>query len=85
MEDGMSRACSMHGDKHAYSILVGNPEGMKHWEDLDVDGSRWENNNGWILEKQDMVVKAGFMWLRIQTNSGRLLTIFRLHKILGIS
>jgi hypothetical protein len=37
--------------QYAYSILVGKPEGMKHWEDLDVDRSRWENNNGWILEK----------------------------------
>lgn len=39
------------GMQYAYSILVGKPEGMKHWEDLDVDRSRWENNNGWILEK----------------------------------
>jgi hypothetical protein len=48
MEDGMSRACSMHGEKHAYSILVGKPEGMKHWEDLDVDGKITVE---WVLQK----------------------------------
>jgi hypothetical protein len=44
----MSRACSIHGKKREYSILVGKPEGMKHWEDLDVNGKMIME---WILEK----------------------------------
>jgi hypothetical protein len=34
--------------QYAYSIFVGKPEGMKHWEDLDIDGKIIME---WILEE----------------------------------
>jgi hypothetical protein len=32
--------------RNAYRILVGKPEGINHWEDLDVDG--------WTILKRDL-------------------------------
>jgi hypothetical protein len=48
MEDGMSRACSVHGEKCADSILIGKPEEMEHWKNLNVDGKIIME---WTLEK----------------------------------
>jgi hypothetical protein len=46
----MGRTCSKNGEKRiAYTILVGKPEGTKHyWEDQDVGG--WIILQ-WILER----------------------------------
>jgi hypothetical protein len=58
--------------RNAYKILVGKPEGKRHWEDLDV--------GGWtilklILERQDAMVWIGLIWLRIGTSGGLLWTL----------
>jgi hypothetical protein len=41
MEDETGRACSMHGEKNAYKILVEKPEGKKP---LGRSRHRCENN-----------------------------------------
>jgi hypothetical protein len=60
----MDRACSS-----AYRILLGKPEERDHWEDHEVGG--WTIVK-WSLERYDVKVWIGLMWLRIRT-SGRLL------------
>jgi hypothetical protein len=64
-EDRTDRACSLAGEKtNGYRFLVGNPEGKRTLEDLDIGGRI-------ILQrmsvKQDGVVRTGFIWLRIGT------------------
>jgi len=35
--DEIGRACSMYGEmRNTYKILVGKPEGMVHWGDINV-------------------------------------------------
>jgi hypothetical protein len=46
-----------------------NMRGRDHWEGPDVYGRIILK---WILRKWDMVVWAGFSWLRIQTGGGHL-------------
>jgi hypothetical protein len=53
--------------RNAYRILVGKPEGKRHWEDQDVGGwaiLKWilRRGMGWI----------GLIWLRIGTSGGLL-------------
>jgi hypothetical protein len=50
--------------------LVGNSEGKRPPEDLDLDGRIILE---WILEKQGEVW-TGFIWLRIEANGGVLQT-----------
>jgi hypothetical protein len=49
--------------RKAYSILVGEPEGKDHQEDLNI-GERIISKL--ILEKQNGVIWAGFIWLTIE-------------------
>jgi len=52
-----------------YRILVGKPEGRKHWGDLGVDG--WIKL-GWISRRWDVGICTGLGWPRIETVGGRL-------------
>jgi hypothetical protein len=52
----------------AYNILVGRPEGRRHWEDLGVDGITL----GWILWKWGLGMRIGFIWFSIGTGGGLL-------------
>jgi hypothetical protein len=55
----MGRARSTNGDKiNTYNILVGNIEGKRPLEDLDVSGRIILR---WILEKQDRVLWTGII------------------------
>jgi hypothetical protein len=53
--------------RNAYRILVGKPEGKRS---LGRPRHRWVNNIKIILERQDGVVWAGLIWLRIGTSGG---------------
>jgi hypothetical protein len=55
--------------RNAYNILVGEPKGRDHFEDLVVNGKIIMEL---ILEKQDGSVSTGFIWLRIGTSGGPL-------------
>jgi hypothetical protein len=56
-----------------------------HQEDVEVGGRILLQ---WILKKYDGLLWTGFIWLKIGTSDGILLTrewIFEFHKMLGIS
>jgi hypothetical protein len=53
--------------RNAYRVLVGNPEGDSHWEDLDVG---WRIILKHILVKQNVMVRTGFIWFRVVTTDG---------------
>jgi hypothetical protein len=55
--------------RNAYNVLVGKPEGIRP---LERPRHRWEIILEWILEKQDMRVWTGFIWLGIGTSGGLL-------------
>jgi hypothetical protein len=59
----------MREKRNAYRILVGKPEGKGPVEDQDVGG--WTILK-WILERSDVMVWIGFMWLRIGFSGGLL-------------
>jgi hypothetical protein len=66
----MDRECSTHEAKmNAYRVLAGKPEGNRP---LGRSRCRWVIILMWILEKQDGMVRTGFIWFRRGT-SGRLL------------
>jgi hypothetical protein len=53
----MGRACGTYGrDREVHSVLVGKPEGKRHWEDQDVDG---RIILGWIFKTLEGVVWTG--------------------------
>ena len=57
------------GERGAYRVLVGKPEGRDHWGDLGVDG--------WIIiscisRRWDVGIWTGLGWPRIETGDGRL-------------
>jgi len=58
----------MGEESGVYRVLVGKPEGRKHWVDLGVDG--------WILgrisRKWDVCIWTGLGWPRIETGGRRL-------------
>jgi hypothetical protein len=47
-EDEMGRACSVHGEKTAYKILVETPEGKRP---LGRPRCRWDNNIKMVLRE----------------------------------
>jgi hypothetical protein len=55
--------------RNAYKVLVGEPKGREHFEDLGVDNRIILE---FILGKQNEKLWTAFIWLRIGTN-GRLL------------
>jgi hypothetical protein len=61
----------MGEEKNADRILVGK---LEEERPLGSPGRRWEDNIKLILEKYDGVVWTKFVWLRIGTSSGLLLT-----------
>jgi hypothetical protein len=50
-------------------VLVGEPEGRNHWEDLGLDG--WIIL-GWICRRWDVGIWTELGWPRIETGGGRL-------------
>jgi len=56
-------------ERGMYRILVGKPEGRRHWGDLGVDG--WIML-GWISRRWDVGIWTGLGWPRIETGGGRL-------------
>jgi hypothetical protein len=50
-------------------MLVGKPEGKRHWGDPDVDGRIILK---WMFRKFEGVVGTGWSWLRIVTGGGHL-------------
>jgi hypothetical protein len=57
------------GKRNIYRILVGQPEGKNHLQELDIGGKTILK---WILERQDGLVWIGLIWLRIGTSGGLL-------------
>jgi hypothetical protein len=55
----------MRANRNAYRILVGNPEGKRP---LGRPSRRWVNSIKWILDREDVVVWTGSIWLRIGTS-----------------
>jgi hypothetical protein len=65
----MGRACSTNGEeKNAFTILVGKPEGKRA---LGRPRRRWMNNIKMNF-RENGVVWAGLIWLRIGINGGLL-------------
>jgi hypothetical protein len=54
----------MAEERGVYRVLVGKPEGNRHWGDPGVDG---RIILGWIFRKWDVVVWTELGWLRIET------------------
>jgi len=52
-----------------YRVLVGKPEGRKHWGDLGVNG--WVIL-GWSSRRWNVGIWTGLGWPRIGTGGGRL-------------
>ena len=52
-----------------YRVLVGKPEGRRHWGDLGVDG---RIILGWISRRWDVGLWTGLGWPRIETGGGSL-------------
>jgi hypothetical protein len=59
----------MGEDRKVYKVLVGKPEGKRHWEDQSVGGKM---GSEWILGRLAWGVWIGFDCLRTGTG-GRLL------------
>ena len=59
----------MGEERVVYRVLVGKPEGRRHWGDLGVDG--WIIL-GWISRRWDVGIWTGLGWPRIETVGGRL-------------
>ena len=59
----------MGEERGVYRLLVGKPEGKKHWGDLGVDG--WIIL-GWISRRWNVIMWTGLGWPRIETVGGRL-------------
>ena len=52
-----------------HRVLVGKPEGKRHWRGPDADGRIILR---WIFRKWEGVVRSGWRWLRIGTGGGHL-------------
>ena len=52
-----------------YRVLVGKPEGRRHWGDLGVDGLIILER---ISRRWDVCIWTGLGWPRIETGGGRL-------------
>jgi hypothetical protein len=63
-EDDMGRKCSTKGEMKAYRTVVGKPEGKRRLGRPRL--GRWIILK-WILERQNVVVWARLIWLRIGT------------------
>jgi len=50
-------------------LLVGKPEGKRHWGDPDTEGRIILR---WIFRKWEGFVGTGWSWLRIGTGGGHL-------------
>ena len=59
----------MGEDRGVHRVLVGKPEGKRHWGDQDVDGRIILR---WIFRKLEGVVRTGWSWLGIGTDGGHL-------------
>jgi len=58
----------MEESRGVYRVLVGKPEGKRHWGDPDIDGRIILR---WIFRKWDAGAWAGSSWLRIGIVVGR--------------
>jgi hypothetical protein len=65
----MGGVCSTYGERGAYGILVGKPDGQKP---LVRPGSRWEDNIQMDLQELGWEAWTGLIWLRTQTDGGLL-------------
>jgi hypothetical protein len=52
-----------------YRVVVGKPEGKRHWGVPDLDGRIILR---WIFRKWDVVIWTRLSWLRIETGGGHL-------------
>jgi len=59
----------MGEERGVYRVLLGKPEGKRHWGDLGVDG--WIILR-WISRRWDVGIWTGLGWPRIETSGGRL-------------
>jgi hypothetical protein len=66
---GAGHVARMGEGRGVHRVLVGKPEGKKHWGDPDVDGRIILR---WIFKKWEGVVGTGWSWLRIGTCGGHL-------------
>ena len=55
--------------KGVHRVLVGKPEGKRHWGEPGVDGRIMLR---WIFRKWEEVVGTGWSWLRIEAGGGHL-------------
>jgi len=59
----------MGEERDVYKVLVGKPEGRKHYGDLGVDG---RIILGWISRKWDVGIWTGLGWSSIEIGGRRL-------------
>jgi len=52
-----------------HRVLVGKPEGKRHWGDPGIDERIMLR---WIFRKWEEVVGTGWSWLRIEAGGGHL-------------
>jgi hypothetical protein len=62
-------AARMGEGRGVYRVLVGRPEGKRHWEDLGVGG---RITLRWSLGRWGSMGRAGSGWLRIGSSGGLL-------------
>jgi hypothetical protein len=63
------RVVRIRMDRNVYKLLMGNPEGKRLLERLDVDVKIIFK---WILEQEYRKLWTGLTWLRIRTSGGLL-------------
>ena len=59
----------MGEDRGVHRVLMGNPEGKRHWGDQDIDGRIILRR---IFRKLEGVMETGWSWLRIGMGGGHL-------------
>ena len=70
VDNEMGWACGAYGlGEGVCRVLVGKPEGRRHWGDLGVDG---RIILGWISKRWDVGIWTELGWPRIETVGGRL-------------
>ena len=59
----------MGEDRGMHRVLMGKPEGKRHWGDQDLDGRKILRR---IFRKLERLVGTGWSWLRMGTDGGNL-------------
>jgi hypothetical protein len=67
--DGQKNTARTEGVRNVYNILVRKPERKRP---VERPRCRWEDNINRLINKYDMRVRTGSIWLRIGSSGGLL-------------